>query len=57
MPLPAKKKVEIEMEPMEEGMEMEEGEMPEEAMEEEVSPLAEFDDAMLMEEVKKRGLI
>jgi hypothetical protein len=59
MALPSKKKIEVEIEPNEEMGEMGEENMEpsEEEMMPEMSPLAEFDDAMLLEECKKRGLV
>jgi hypothetical protein len=58
MALPSKKKVEVEIEPQE-GEEMGAEDMGpmEEEMSPEASPLAEFDDAMLLEECKLRGLV
>jgi len=56
MKLPSKKKVEVEMEEAP-SSEMGEEMMAEEEMPMEASPLAEFDDAMLLEECKLRGLV
>jgi hypothetical protein len=58
MKLPSKKKVEVEIEPNEEMGDISSEDMgPAEEDQMEPSPLAEFDDAMLLEECKKRGLV
>ena len=60
MPLPSKKKVEIEMEPMEEGAEemgMDEAEMADEEMPMVNEMLKDVSDEDLMAEAKARGLM